>query len=126
QIGIKLGTKKLYNTFTIGSNLGTQNKNKSIGAGLGTTMSLTKKLNLNPEISSTYIYTGQWKDYNNLYRAQLILQWQIDKNFGVFFGPAYNVFHSNQKIFEQNFPNPVPSFHHSINGTTIKGWIGWQ
>lgn len=124
----KTGNHKLYSILLGGANPDTSNKIFSFGYGIGREWKLGKSLALNFELNSQYLYMGSWDYLNLLNRATFSLQFRIGKYFGIYAGPAYNVFISDQdrKVAGYRYPVPGGSLKSNSLGGNRTGWLGWQ
>ncbi len=123
----KTGNEKLYNIFLGGYNLRSNEKAWGFGYGLGAELRVGRRLSLNPELSSQYLYLGSWEYLNLLNRATLLLNFRIGKNISAYAGPAYSVFLSDQNVKIDGYKYPVPSAGYSkhVFGDRVTGWFGW-
>jgi hypothetical protein len=128
NIAIKTGNPKLYNILLVGVNPGADNKVFSYGYGLGREISLGKIFTLNPEITSQYLYLGNW-DYSNwLSKVQLLVNVRIAKNIALTGGPSFAVYYSDQPAAEKGykFRLPANNYHtYKLWDDNVTGWVGW-
>lgn len=123
---LKTGNDKLYTQLLFGKNLTHHQKLTALGFGLGKDFKMGKHLSLNPEISSRYIYQGDWKYRNILNRLDVNVGYRLGKWLALSAGPALNIYHSTQtnQINGYDFiGNNSSSFK---IGNTNKGWLGWN
>lgn len=128
NIAIKTGNPKLYNIIMVGVNPGTDNKVFSYGYGLGREIKLGKTFTLNPELTSQYLYLGNWNYSNWLSKAQLLLNVRIAKNIAITGGPSFAVYYSDQKVQEKGykFRLPTSGYHtYKLWDDNVTGWVGW-
>lgn len=128
NIAYKSGNPKLYNIILAGINAGTDEKVFSYGYGLGHEIKLGKTVTLNPEITTQYVYLGNWHYLNLLSRAQLTASIKLTKNVALFGGPAFSAYYTDQINAVHGYKFRLPSGNYSTyklwnNNTT--GWIGW-
>ncbi len=123
----KTGNRKLYSIFLGGYNTKPDEKVWSYGYGIGAELTKGKKLILNTELTSQYLYLGSWEHYNILNRANLHLQYRVGKMFSVFAGPVYSVYVSNQQFHVTGYKRNIHPTNYSFNkfSDTVTGWIGW-
>ncbi len=81
----------------------------------------------NPELTSLYVYTGNWEQQNLLNRLQVNIKYRLGKFCAVYMGPAVSVLYA-QPVgyvdgYRSNFVNGYPSF---TMGKEVTGWIGWN
>ncbi len=125
NLGLKTGTKHIYTILFAGMNAGTRQQSWTFGGGIGASYSLAKNLSLNPELSIQHLYLGDWEHYNLLNRISLNLHYQFHNLFGVFAGPAYSIYTSNQRFFHPHYPSPIPENGVQKMSTNTHGWMGW-
>ncbi len=129
NVAIKTGSSKLYNILLVGANADNKRKSYSFGYGIGTEISLGNRISFNPEMSSQYIYQGNWDFTNFLNRASLLFNYKITRHFAVFGGPAFNVYYSNQHLPIGNYKlAPATGNYHSFKlwDKDVHGWFGWN
>lgn len=126
NLGLKTGTKNIYTILLAGMNAGTRQQSWTFGGGLGVAYSLGKNLSLNPELSIQHLYLGDWEHYNLLNRVSLNLNYQFNNLFSVFVGPVYNIYTSDQTIFYEHYPSPMPESGVQKMGNDTHGWLGWN
>jgi CarboxypepD_reg-like domain len=96
SISIKTGTHQFYNIFSGGLRWQDSSKIYSLGYGIGNETALGKKIALNTELSSQYLYLGSWDYANLLNKFQVNLNVKISKRFSLYAGPSFNVYYSDQ------------------------------
>lgn len=129
NLAIKTGNPKLYNILLVGVNPGTDNKVFSYGYGLGREIKLGNTFTLNPEITSQYLYLGNWNYHNWLSKVQLLVNVRLAKNIALTGGPSFNVYYSDQVAQEKGYKFKIPaSGYHSweLWNDNVTGWIGWN
>lgn len=119
---LKTGTSKFYTQLLYGQNLRANHKLIAIGLGLGKEIKLGKQLLLNPELSTRYLYQGDWKYTNLLNRADVNLGYRINSWLAINAGPAFNIYYAKQKVrFEgYEFLKPPQAGH------KLRSWAGWN
>ena len=130
NIAFKTGNTKLYSIFLGGYNAFPDKKVWSYGYGLGSELTLVKKLALNIELSSQYLYLGSWDHLNLQNKVNALLNLRLSKIFSIYAGPAYSVFVSNQHEAVGGYKDPMsPTGHktHDFGGSITRciGWLGW-
>jgi hypothetical protein len=126
NIAIKTGNPKLYNILIAGINPGTDDKVFSYGYGLGREIKLGKTFTLNPEISSQYLYLGNWHYDNWLSKIQLLVNVRLAKNIALTGGPSFSVYYSDQPSAVKGYKFNIPSYSSfELWNDNVKGWIGW-
>lgn len=127
NISIKTGNPKLYNILIAGVNPGTDDKVFSYGYGLGREIKLGKTFTLNPEITSQYLYLGNWHYENWLSKIQLLVNVRLAKNISLTGGPSFSVYYSDQPSAVKGYKFNIPSYSSfELWNDNVKGWIGWS
>jgi CarboxypepD_reg-like domain len=127
NVAYKSGNRKLYSIIQIGTNLSSNHKLYSFGYGIGRENKLGKQFSITTELSSRYLYLGNW-DYNNLQnKFSLNFQWKPFKGFSVYAGPSFSLFVSDQNMALPSYQFPVPnaSYKKFAIGNKTTGWIGF-
>ena len=122
----KTGSSKLYSIILAGANADTAKKAYSFGYGFGSEFSLGRRLAINPEITSQYLYLGSW-DYLNLQnKIGVYLTVKFGKYFALYGGPSYSVYVSDQESQVPGYKNiPLTSHHLHEFSKNVTGWFGW-
>lgn len=128
NIGFKMGNPHLYSILHAGYNFSDNQKAFSYGYGIGTVINPGKKLTIQPEILTRYLYTGNWKNSNILSSFHLNLQANISKTFAVYAAPVVNLYYTNQTEAVPGYRFPVkpsgyPTF---INKDKVSAWVGFS
>jgi hypothetical protein len=127
NIAVKTGNPKLYSILIAGINPGADQKAFSYGLGLGREIKLGKTFALNPEISSQYLYLGNWHYENWLSKVQLLVNVRLAKNIAITGGPSFNVYYSDQTAAVKGYKFNIPSYNSfSLWNDNVNGWIGWS
>lgn len=127
----RTGTRQFHNIITSGiSVLGGKNLMWTFGYGAGTSARLSKRTNLDIDITVNHINKGKFNQSNsNITKFYLGLEVAATKNFKVAFGPTFNVYVADTKgpkyseLYDDIAPYSIYSNTYS-NGYNIKGWIG--
>jgi hypothetical protein len=127
NVGLKTGNAKLYSIILGGLNVSDSEKVASAGFGMGHEFRDQKKLAINAEISSQFLYLGNWDQANILQRGQLSFQYKVFNYLRVFAGPSFSIYYSDPdgssshgyktRIVPERARNYSPSVH---------SWIGWS
>jgi hypothetical protein len=111
------GVNHFYNKFSVSARPGGSHFYWSYGYGVGSNFEISKKFDLNIELSSHQIMVDDWEDYdlNLLNKAKLNLLFNLTNNFSIYGGVSYNVFVSNKTNSEGQYTNSgiVPWSHYS-------------
>ncbi|RZJ90651.1 MAG: hypothetical protein EOO20_07525 [Chryseobacterium sp.] len=123
----KGGSKRLYNMLMFGTNTKSSTKIYTGGLGFGKEIRLFKSLSLNPEISSQYVYQGNWEYVNLLNRFELPLNIKINKWFALQGGPSVNIYYTRQQIAVADY-GLLQQKHKdfSFKNPNYTGWLGWN
>ena len=100
----------------------------SFGYGLGTELSMGKHLSLNPELTSQYLYLGNWENLNLLNKLHLNLNIKFGKYFSIFGGPSFAAYYTDQQkaVIGYRFQVPPPSYKTFEVFNNMTGWFGWN
>jgi hypothetical protein len=130
-LAFKTGTYRFYSIFLASANLGDSNKIYSYGYGFGSEFPLIKKwMTLNAELTSQYLYLGDWSKLNLLSKIHLHANFKFGKYFSIFAGPSFAVYYTKQTaVPTDRFKDMVPAKgYHTFDlwDDRVKGWLGWQ
>lgn len=127
----RTGTRQFHNIFTAGIGVtGGDNLMWTFGYGAGTTARLSKRLNLDVDLTVNHINKGYFNQSNSqLAKLYLGLEVAATKNFKVALGPTFNVYvaDTNNANYGELYSDiaPYSLFSHNYsNGYNIKGWVG--
>ena len=128
NLAFRSGNKKLYSIINAGYRPDNHHKLFSFGFGFGREMELSKKFSVSPEAIWQYVYTGSWKDMNDMIRVNLDLRYRVNKWVSVFAGPSLAAYTPHQDYAVTGYQFPVPTEHYSRFGlwNRTQGWIGWH
>ena len=130
NVAFKTGSRRLYSILQGGFNIGKdEEKLYTFGYGLGTERRMARWLSVNPEITSQYLYLGNWDHLNLLNKLHLQLNIQLAKRFSIFGGPSFAVYYSNQPAAIAGYKyHVVPPSYHSfqLGDPKVRGWFGWN
>jgi hypothetical protein len=135
NLAVKTGDNKLYTILMAGrSERNNEEKLFSFGVGLGKNILLGKRFTYNPEISTQYLYLGNWDRYNLLYKFDSPFTFRIFKGISVSAGPSFNIYSSERR--DKSTPdNNTSTFvqdrtkRYNVmkdNGKGLTGWVGWS
>jgi hypothetical protein len=126
----KSGTKNLHSILFGGLNLDPDKKAFSFGYGVGSEMTLIKRLSISPEASAQYLYLGDWDHLNLLSKLTLNLNFRITKYLSVYAGPSINIYYSNAgSVINEGYQYLVPRRGYSVytfDDPHVTGWFGWN
>ncbi|MEP7231837.1 MAG: STN and carboxypeptidase regulatory-like domain-containing protein [Ginsengibacter sp.] len=128
NVTLKTGNSKLYSMLMGGINLSDSSKIYSFGFGLGHDFIFSKGFSVSTELSSQYLYLGDWSYTNVLNKFSLNFNLHLNKNISLFAGPSFNVYYSNQTDAVKGYKINIPSAkYHTFNfDKNVNGWIGWH
>lgn len=128
NLALKSGNARLYNILMVGVNAGNDNKIFSYGYGIGREIKATNWLTVNPELTTQYLYLGNWDYTNQLSKFQVLATGKLMKGIALFGGPSFSVYYSDQPAAEKGYKFLVPGEnYHTYNlwNNNVTGWIGW-
>ncbi len=135
NVAFKTGSRHLYSILLGGMNISNgpassrDEKVYTFGYGLGTEKKLSRWLTLNPELSSQYLYLGDWDHLNLLNKLSLNLNIRIIKRISVFGGPSVNMYYTDQltAVDGYRFPGLSTGTHTFRTGLDhTRGFFGWN
>ena len=120
----KLGVKRFYNSIRYGNDF---SGNLSAGYGIGTQLKLSKRLNVNIDLSSDiFLKRNSNNQFGFLNKLATTIDFNFSKHISMFIGPSYNV--SLVAFDDENnlFPNIAPySFYDkTTSDIQVKMWNG--
>jgi hypothetical protein len=127
-VAVKTGNAKLYSILLAGINAGKDEKAFSYGIGIGHEMKLGQRFTINPELTTQYLYLGNWHYHNQLSRLQLLGTFNLGKNVALFAGPVYSVYYSDQVAAVKGYKFDIKTDGHLVSelwNDNVHGWLGW-
>ncbi len=128
NLAIKSGNKKLYNILMVGINAGGDDKIFSYGYGIGHEIKVSNRFTVNPELTTQYLYLGNWNYLNQLSKFQVLATVKLANKLAIFGGPSFSVYYSDQlePVKGYKFLVPHESYHtYDLWRNNVTGWIGW-
>jgi hypothetical protein len=128
NLAIKSGNKKLYNILMVGINAGGDDKIFSYGYGIGHEIKMSSWFTVNPELTTQYLYLGNWNYLNQLSKIQVLATVKVANKVAIFGGPSFSVYYSDQlePVKGYKFLVPRESYHtYDLWSNNVTGWIGW-
>lgn len=131
NLSFRTGTRQFHNIFTAGMVPVPNDSIKwSFGYGIGTSARLSKRLNLDIDLTSNQISHGHY--FNNLNMLNKLYvggEYAITRKVKVAAGPVLNVFlvDSEASAYDGYFKNlaPYKMYNHQFdNGLHLSGWVG--
>lgn len=128
NVGFKTGNAAFYTVLMGGGNFTQNQKAFTFGIGFGHDFIFNDRFFLSAELSSQNVYLGSWKELSNLYRTKALLNLNISKRFGVFSGPALNLFIDDRTATVKGYKDafPLTSYQGKHFTSNTNGWIGWE
>jgi len=127
NVAFKTGNRKFYSILLAGYNTPLEQQLLSFGYGLGSEIQMGKKLSLNVDLTSQYLYRGTWDYTNILNRINPALTFRITKFLSVFAGPSYTFFVSDQDLQIPGYKSTPPGGYNTHKfSDQVTGWIGWS
>jgi hypothetical protein len=127
-LAVKTGNSKLYNILLAGVNTGKDDKAFSFGFGIGHERKLGNRFTVNPELTTQYLYLGNWHYHNQLSRLQLLGTVKLGKGIALFAGPVYSVYYSNQPSAVKGYKFDIANDGYLVSelwNNNVHGWLGW-
>lgn len=95
----KTGTRSFYNIISLGGGVRNDKLLYGWGYGVGTSMDLTKTLDLAIELEAYHIIEDEWKDhrFNMLNKLNIAVSYELTDRLEVFGAPTFNVVVSDMK-----------------------------
>ena len=128
NLTLKSGNAKLYNILMVGVNAGSNEKIFSYGYGIGHEIKAGRLFTINPELTTQYLYLGNWNYFNSLSKFQVLATVKLASGIALFAGPSFSVYYSDQPEAVKGYKYLVPGDnYHTYNlwNNNITGWIGW-
>ena len=128
NLAIKSGNAKLYNILMVGVNAGSDDKIFSYGYGIGHEMKIAQWFTLNPELTTQYLYLGNWNYLNQLTKFQVLATVKLTRNLAIFGGPSFSAYYSDQleAVKGYRFLVPKDNYHtYNLWRDNVTGWVGW-
>ncbi|THU39873.1 hypothetical protein FAM09_08225 [Niastella caeni] len=128
NLALKSGNAKLYNILLVGVNAGGDEKSFSYGYGIGHEIKVGKRFTINPEITSQYLYLGDWDYTNLLNKFQVLATVKLAPGIALFAGPSFAAYYTDQTDAVKGYKFLVPNDNYNnfkLWNDNFTGWIGW-
>lgn len=129
NVAIKSGTQQFYNIYTAGFQPETT-YTYGFGIGFGSKLTLAKWLSVSADLTVNHINEMEEFDWkvNLLNRADLTLDFNVNKNIAILVGPSFNA-HVSELGYENTggFTTDIavnPFYTDSSNGYQLQMWVG--
>ncbi|HVW95297.1 MAG TPA: STN and carboxypeptidase regulatory-like domain-containing protein [Mucilaginibacter sp.] len=121
----KTGTPWFYNIFLAGGNVDPNKKLFTYGLGYGNEVPIFSFLAFNTEVTARYLYQGDGRYLNLLYRIDGALNIKFG-SFSVMAGPSLNFYYNEQqnRVNGYTYVPDLPK-HYPTNNPHYTRWIGW-
>lgn len=128
NVDLKTGNAKLYSILKASMHISDTAKLYAYGFGLGHDFIFAKWISLSSEISSQYLYNGNWDASNILGQFKLNLNLHPSKYFSVFAGATLNGYFTNAAAAAPGYKSSIPAANYPVfdMGNKYYGWIGWN
>ncbi|WP_146154447.1 peptidase associated/transthyretin-like domain-containing protein [Chitinophaga ginsengisoli] len=127
NVAYKSGNKKLYSLLVAGMTLGDR-KAYSFGYGIGHDFRLSPSTFITADVTSQYVYLGNWDATNTMVRLQAVWNRRLAKNITFFAGPTFTVYYSDKlDVSDPEHEIKVPRHYSPFDfGAGVLGWFGWH
>lgn len=125
NVAFRSGTKNFYGILLGGANPSDNKKLYTFGAGFGGAVKLAHNISLNPEITSQYMYTGDWQYTNLLQKLSANFNFTVAKGLTVYAGPSFSLYYTDQHLDVKDYKQPMPSYGVMHWWDNTYAWFGW-
>jgi hypothetical protein len=125
NFAFRSGTKNFYGILLGGANPSDNKKLYTFGAGFGGAVKLARNISINPEITSQYMYTGNWHYNNFLQKLSANFNFTVAKGFTLYAGPSFSLYYSDQHVDVKDYKQPMPSYGVMHWWDNTYAWFGW-
>ncbi|WP_066756698.1 hypothetical protein [Crocinitomix algicola] len=129
NLALKLGVNQFYGIYRAGYFSNGSEQSMSYGLGFGSMLSLTEKAYVSADLTANQIYTSiHHPELNLLSRIDLAFRYEFTKTIGLFAGPSFNVFISENPLDGQSSALEPPYYLYEESWWNNQGktsiWIG--
>ncbi|MDH7462908.1 hypothetical protein QEG73_16555 [Chitinophagaceae bacterium 26-R-25] len=125
NVAFRSGTKNFYGILLGGANPSDNKKLYTFGAGFGGAVKLARNISINPEITSQYMYTGDWQYTNLLQKLSANFNFTVAKGLTFYAGPSFSVYYTDQHVDVKDYKQPMPSYGVMHWWDNTYAWFGW-
>lgn len=127
NVAYKSGNHKLYSLLLAGMSLGDKTA-YSFGYGIGHAFKVSAVANITAELTSQYLYLGNWDSSNSMVRLQTAWNRRLAKNITFFAGPSFTVYYSDKlDVSDPHHEMKVPRHYSPFTmGGGVTAWFGWH
>ena len=127
NIAYKSGSRKLYSLLLAGMKLGPR-KAYSFGYGAGHPFRMSASSDITVDLTSQFLYVGNWNSTNSMIRLQTAWNYKPLKNITLFAGPSFTVYYSDKlDVVDPKYDAKVPAHYSPFTlGGGVTAWFGWH
>lgn len=125
NVAFRSGTKNFYSILLGGANPSDNKKLYTFGAGFGGAVKLARNISINPEITSQYMYTGDWHYTNLLQKLSANFNFKPTKGLTIYAGPSFSLYYTDQHMDVKDYKQPMPSYGVMHWWDNTYAWFGW-
>lgn len=125
NVAFRSGTRNFYGILLGGANPSDNKKMYTFGAGFGSAVKLGHNISINPEITSQYMYTGDWQYTNLLQKLSANFNFTVAKGLTLYAGPSFSVYYTDQHTDIKDYKQPMPSYGVMHWWDNTYAWFGW-
>jgi hypothetical protein len=128
NIAYKSGSRRLYSLLLAGMSTDKEEKAYSWGYGIGHEFPISKHSAISAELTSQFLYLGNWEAANSIIRLQTSWNKRLLKNITLFAGPAFTLYYSdNTDVIGEGYKNKIPGRYSTFTfSKAVTGWFGWH
>ncbi|MBW8686823.1 STN and carboxypeptidase regulatory-like domain-containing protein [Chitinophaga rhizophila] len=127
NIAYKSGSKRFYSLLIAGMKRGTADA-YTFGYGIGHPFRLSARSEITAEVTSQYVYLGNWEATNSLIRLQTAWNRRLRKNITLFAGPSFTLHYTDkQYTAEPGYLDKLPVHYNPFTfSNAVTAWFGWH
>lgn len=127
NVAYKSGNHKLYSLLLAGMSFGDK-KAYSFGYGIGHAFRVSRVADITAELTSQYLYLGNWDSSNSMTRIQTAWNRRLSKNITFFAGPTFTIYHSDKlDVVSPGHEVKIPRHYSPFTmGGGVTAWFGWH
>lgn len=127
NLAYRSGSRKLYSLLLAGMKLGGREA-YSFGYGVGHPFKLSSRSEVTAELTSQFLYLGNWESSNSMIRLQTAWNRRLSKYVTLFAGPSFTLYYSEKdEPIHPSFDTKVPRYYSPFTlGNGMTAWFGWH
>jgi hypothetical protein len=127
NVAYKSGSRKLYSLLLAGMKLGGKDA-YSFGYGIGHPFPVSAHSEITAELTSQFLYLGDWNSTNSLVRLQTAWNRRLTKNITLFAGPSFTLFYRDKlEVPKPGYETRIPAHYSPFTiGSGVTAWFGWH